>query len=97
MHCVSSVSLSFLLNGVIFGSLKLKRGLRQGDHLSSYLFLLCAEAFSNLIQQEEWRGNIQGVAICHNGPKDLPFIRRYEGCRAVRASYSPSGRGSFMV
>ncbi|KAL0345681.1 UNVERIFIED_CONTAM: putative mitochondrial protein [Sesamum radiatum] len=42
--------------------------LRQGDPLSLYLFLLCVEAFSGLLQQEEQAENIQGVAICRNSP-----------------------------
>ncbi|KAL0439961.1 UNVERIFIED_CONTAM: putative mitochondrial protein [Sesamum latifolium] len=74
MHCVSSVSFLFLLNGVIFGSLKSKSGLRQGDPLSPYLFSLCAEDFSNLIQQEERCGNLQGVSICRNDPKISHFL-----------------------
>jgi len=49
MHCKTTVSYSVLINGVAYGSIIPTRGLCQGDFLSSYLFLLCADGFSFLI------------------------------------------------
>ncbi|KAL0340132.1 UNVERIFIED_CONTAM: putative mitochondrial protein [Sesamum radiatum] len=68
MLCISSVSFSFMLSGKQFGSLIPERGLRQGDPLSPYLFLLCTEAFSSLIQLAEREGRIQGVFVCQAAP-----------------------------
>ncbi|KAL5570906.1 hypothetical protein UlMin_020503 [Ulmus minor] len=68
MACVTSVSYSVLINGAKFGQLFPTRGLRQGDPLSPYLFLLCAEGLSSLFHHFEAAGRIQGMRCGRNGP-----------------------------
>lgn len=63
MKCVSSVTYSVLVNGTPCGKIFPSRGLRQGDPLSPYLFLLVAEGLSSLIVRVEEEGSIIGVPI----------------------------------
>ncbi|KAL6141778.1 hypothetical protein ACLB2K_060065 [Fragaria x ananassa] len=64
MQCVPTVRYSFLINGKPCGSLTPFRGLRQGDPLSPYLFLLCAEVFSTLLENRVEEGALQGIRVC---------------------------------
>ena len=49
MRCVCSASFSFLVNGVPQGHIVPSRGIRQGDPLSPYLFLFCAEGLTGVL------------------------------------------------
>lgn len=50
MQCISTVTYSIRINGVSCGCIVPSRGLRQGDPLPPYLFLLCIEGLSALIK-----------------------------------------------
>ena len=54
MQCVSSVTYSVRINGKPRGQIVPTRGLRQGNPLSPYLFLLCAEGLSALIKSDQF-------------------------------------------
>ncbi|XP_027121672.1 uncharacterized protein [Coffea arabica] len=68
MECVRTVSFSFNINGEVKEYVTPTRGIRQGDPLSPYLFLLCSEGFSNLIRQAAASRKISGLKISRNGP-----------------------------
>ena len=51
MQCITSVTYSIKINGKLSGKITPSRGLRQGDLLSPYLFLLCAKGLSDLIKK----------------------------------------------
>ena len=64
MGCVTTSTFSILINGKPFGNIHPSRGIRQGDPLSPYLFLLCAEGFTSLLEKAQLEGHIHGVSIC---------------------------------
>ena len=68
MTCVTSPTFSIRINGKAYGNIKPSRGIRQGDPLSPYLFLLCAEGFSSLLAKAEEDRQIHGVSICKRAP-----------------------------
>jgi len=68
MLCVRSVSLSVLINGSPSNNFYPKRGIRQGDPLSPYLFIICAEILSGLIASYQDQGKIHGITIARNAP-----------------------------
>ena len=69
MEYISSVSYSILINGVPSDIIHPTRGLRQGDPLSPYLFLICSEGLHSLLQKAADAGHIRGVSICKKGPR----------------------------
>lgn len=68
MTCISSVTYSVLINGVLEGFITSHRGLRQGDPLSPYLFILCAEVLSHLCFKAMSDRSLLGVKIAVQAP-----------------------------
>ena len=64
MLCISFVYSSILINRRPRGDICPSRGLRQGELLSPYLFLICVEGLSALIKKTVHDGFMDGVTIC---------------------------------
>ena len=73
MLCVSTVSYSILINGAPKGFIKPTRGIRQGDPLSPFLFLLCIKGLHGLITQSTLRGDIHGFSLS-KGSRSLTHL-----------------------
>ncbi|XP_022556970.2 uncharacterized protein LOC111205438 [Brassica napus] len=69
MQCVSTVSYSYLINDSVHGLVNPKRGIRQGDPLSPYLFILCGQVLSGLCQKAERDGTFQGIKVARGSPR----------------------------
>ena len=62
-ECISTVTYSILVNGEPKGNIVPSKGLRQGDPLSPYLFLICSEGLNSLIQQAVHEDKIRGYSF----------------------------------
>lgn len=69
LQCISTVTYSFLLNNEVAGNIHPQRGIRQGDPLSPYIFILCGEMLSELCKKAQETGRLPGVGVARNSPK----------------------------
>jgi len=68
MECISSVQYKVLLNGQPKGHIIPQRGLRQGDPLSPYLFIMCTEALVVNIKKAERNKQLTGLKVARACP-----------------------------
>lgn len=57
-----------LINGTPHGDIKPTRGLRQGDPIFPYLFLVCTEMLVRMLQKAEDAGQITGLKVGRGAP-----------------------------
>ncbi|KAG7576302.1 Ribonuclease H domain [Arabidopsis thaliana x Arabidopsis arenosa] len=69
LECVADPSMSLLWNGEKTASFQPERGLRQGDPLSPYLFVLCLERLCHLIEAAVGNGQWKPISLSRGGPK----------------------------
>lgn len=68
MKCVTYVQYSVFHDDHLMGPIVPSRGIRQGDPLSTYLFIICVEGFYSLIRKFEADQVIQGCRVARNAP-----------------------------
>uniref|UniRef100_A0A803PZ99 Reverse transcriptase domain-containing protein n=1 Tax=Cannabis sativa TaxID=3483 RepID=A0A803PZ99_CANSA len=64
----STVIYRLSLNGILSDPFRSSRGIRQGDPLSPYLFLLVDKGLSAAIRLHEANGSFAGIQICRGAP-----------------------------
>ncbi|CAA7042763.1 unnamed protein product [Microthlaspi erraticum] len=69
LQCISTVSFSFLVNGAAQGSVQPQRGIRQGDPLSPYIFIICGEVLSGLCRNAQDNGKLLGIQVSRGSPR----------------------------
>lgn len=68
MHCVSTVKYQICINGELIDSFTPMNGIRQGDPLSPYLFVLCVEKLSHITFDLAQKGSWKAVKSSQSGP-----------------------------
>jgi len=68
MKCVETVSFSIRVNGHFSEFFRPSRGIRQGDPISSYLFLLCSEGLSSLLKYNGQQFLCRGIKVGMHAP-----------------------------
>lgn len=68
MQCVAGPSMTILWNGEKTVPFKPSRGLRQGDPLSPYLFVICLERLCHLIGMAVDAKDWKPIKLSRGGP-----------------------------
>lgn len=92
MQCVTNVRYRICHSGKEFGNIIPERGLRQGDPLSSFLFLICTEGFSALMSKFEAQGFLGGIKVARGAPSISHMIFVDDSDIFCKASISETRR-----
>lgn len=104
MACVIIVSYSILINGSPVGKIIPTREIRQDDPISPYLYLICTEGLSVMLQNQARQKQINGFKASRNAPlishmffadDSLIFCQTNEGeCRSLLETLNSYGKVS---
>jgi hypothetical protein len=75
VNLVSTTSYSLLINGAPTKPFCPSRGIRQGDPLSPFLFILMMEGLSRSIKNATAASEIKGIKPFENCPTSTPTVR----------------------
>lgn len=68
MWCLTTSKLAILWNGEKLEPFQPQRGVKQGDPLSPYMFVLCLDKLAQMIEREVQQGNWKTFGITRGGP-----------------------------
>ncbi|KAL5760892.1 hypothetical protein ACOSQ2_019730 [Xanthoceras sorbifolium] len=69
MFCITSVHYKVIVNGEASCGFSPEAGIRQGDPLSPYIFVLCMEKLSHIITQKTREGEWRSIKLSRGGPE----------------------------
>lgn len=67
-QCISMTKMSILINRTPEGFFDTSRGIRQGDPLSPFIFIIMAKAFGIAFSKAQLEGKIKGISVTDNVP-----------------------------
>lgn len=68
-NCIFTVKYSIVIYGATLGNFGASNGLRQGDLLSSYLFVIALKGLSRMLTCASSSGCLCGLSIARGAPK----------------------------
>lgn len=97
MHCISSISFSILLNGEHQHAFSPTRGIRHGDPLSPYIFILCMEPLIRSLNSLSSRSkNHVGILSSPHGFR-ISNLMFADDCLIFARASSVAARNIFKV
>ena len=97
MNMVSSVSFAVMFNGVKSEVFKPSRGIRQGDPISPYLFLLAAKGLSCLLKSQNQSSQLSGIKVAPSAPPVNHLLFADDSLLFFRASINGAEVGSNLL
>lgn len=91
LGCISSVQYAIQINGTVVGEFEPTRGLRQGDPLSPYLFIMCTEVLSQFLNSNQ---DVQGLKLGRTVPAINHLLYAYDLLLLGRANMK-SGKATW--
>jgi len=80
MECITTTTYSLLVNGESAGMINPTRGIRQGDPLSPYIFILCMEVLNSMLNSAAQRPKSGvGIKLCPTTDR-LPCLLFADDC-----------------
>nr|GEW69779.1 reverse transcriptase [Tanacetum cinerariifolium] len=89
--CLTTYELEFMMNGDSVAVIKLQRGLRQGDPISPYLFIIVADVLSRQIYKAMTLGTLSGIKIAHTCPLISHILFADDSFFFLKASHRECG------
>nr|GEZ24877.1 reverse transcriptase [Tanacetum cinerariifolium] len=68
LACLTSYELEFLINGESISNIQPTRGIRQGDPLSPYLFIIIADVLSRMVSKAVDNSLVSGIKMARTCP-----------------------------